>query len=730
MTKPTPRTLVPSSQVSLNALSGDRLPDHVEHALALVISHVIGDRGAGVCANLCRVLRRYAHTDVTLDNGAFLPAPAPHIDLHGRLGDPKGALRRRGLTTQSLRAEWPRLELTGRAMPLDLLHDLIPVDPWPLIGALIVEGPQVAIARLEMALLVEAAEPIRFPDRRHEPDSRTSDSQLSLLGNAANALVKTLVKLQVRSPLLGPALGGWRDVLNVNVPKNGTPATLTTAPSRTEVRLLWQKVQADIARRLPGVDELGELEAIRRLRPKQVVALGLFTPLRLRVLIILIAVVGSRVGAIPRLRRCDYVRDHRFSDGSRGPAIALRPGKRKIAPRVHWKGLPEGAAAIIDSYLAFMEHSIGPFSPHDEGPLLHAYRKLDHPWQAEAIGAYVGGISGKSPKPALLPRGADPTWGFTAHTFRSWTAQTIRSMDAHDLLAEWRVDATQDWICEALLDHALTDMPSLYGGASKDPDRERLSAIGTRLTWELLTGEAGARRVRDGASYGRALQAQAALSAEVNQLGREVDHAFQSPMPAGEDRVAQLLGRVEQLMHAHALVRRERQAYEQLVAIERELEAIRHDPARLVLVPDDAKDHLINDDLEAIEAEIRAGAGRPVDERRPVAVREWISVQEMRELAAVSAATIPRWLGQGARPPQLPFAPDDPRNPWPPDRVPVDDSLGQRHRRIITAGISETFLMAAAGRIERLEAILATPGPEGWRRAHVEAPLVKPGWLP
>jgi hypothetical protein len=56
--------------------------------------------------------------------------------------------------------------------------------------------------------------------------------------------------------------------------------------------------------------------------------------------------------------------------------------------------------------------------------------------------------------------------------------------------------------------------------------------------------------------------------------------------------------------------------------------------------------------------------------------------------------------------------------------VPVDDSRGERHRRIIVAGISETFLLAAPGRTERLEAVLATPGPAGWRREHCEAPLV------
>jgi integrase len=340
--------------------------------------------------------------------------------------DGRYVLERRGETTQSLRDRWRRHALTagGQPLELDLLRELLPPELWPVLLWLIAEGPTLAAARVEMALLIEAEEPVRRRDRRHHDDSVTSDSQLRSMGAAAKALMDTLVALKVRSARLGPSLAAWQQTPAFTVPLRDEASTDTTAPGRPEVRLLWQRTCADVARRLPAAAELGEVEAIRRLTPTQLRTGGHFSPLRTRVLLVLLAVVGSRVGAIPRLQRCDFVRDHRFPDGSRGPALALRPGKRKRLTKVHWKGLPEGAAAVIESYLAYMERFLGPFSPDDKGPLLHSTRKRDTPWSAQEMTSVVSGCNGKRPKRALLPRGSDPFHGFSPHTFRSFCARS------------------------------------------------------------------------------------------------------------------------------------------------------------------------------------------------------------------------------------------------------------------------------------------------------------------
>lgn len=221
-----------------------------------------------------------------------------------------------------------------------------------------------------------------------------------------------------------------------------------------------------------------------------------------------------------------------------GPATRVRPAKSKHSSVSSWKPLPEE----------------------------HARR-----WASRSIEHVFGGTTGQIR--ALIPPGprGRPNPRLHRHTFRSFAAQTIRSLDGHDWLVRERVDASPHWVAEGLLDHGLAGLDALYGGASKAPDRERLAAIGIRLNWALVTTDAGERRDYDEPAFDRALHAHQALTVELTRLGEEVDQAFAAkPTPPGEDLVAALLARIEEMMRAHSLVRQERQAFEQLVAVERE----------------------------------------------------------------------------------------------------------------------------------------------------------------
>jgi hypothetical protein len=104
-------------------------------------------------------------------------------------------------------------------------------------------------------------------------------------------------------------------------------------------------------------------------------------------------------------------------------------------------------------------------------------------------------------------------------------------------------------------------------------------------------------------------------------------------------------------------------------------------------------------------------------------------VQEFAGAIGASPATLPRWLGQGGRAPQLPFGDGDTRNPWPADRVPVDDSLGPRRRRILADGLSQSWLASDPPRAQRLEELLAQPGPDGWTPEQCAAPPAPPAWM-
>jgi hypothetical protein len=269
-------------------------------------------------------------------------------------------------------------------------------------------------------------------------------------------------------------------------------------------------------------------------------------------------------------------------------------------------------------------------------------------------------------------------------------------------------------------------MAPLYGGASKDRDRERLSAVATDITWRLLTTSLGARRVRDAESFERVFRASRALQSELASLSAQVDLADVAPADPARPSVEHLVEEVNRLMRSRDLHRQERRVREQLDRLAVELEQIRHSKARLVAVPDDEPE-AVEVDLDAIERAIAAeqhASPALVATRGGGPARIWISANEMRDLSGSSSPTIRRWLN-GA----VPFADGDPRNPWPAERVPVDDSLGEKRRRILVAGISKRWLAQVPGRNERLLDLLRTPVPGGWSSQLAAAPLQSPEWL-
>jgi hypothetical protein len=95
-------------------------------------------------------------------------------------------------------------------------------------------------------------------------------------------------------------------------------------------------------------------------------------------------------------------------------------------------------------------------------------------------------------------------------------------------------------------------------------------------------------------------------------------------------------------------------------------------------------------------------------------------VPETAELFGISYPQVARWAnGQ-----HLPFKADDPRNPWHPDRVPIDTTRGPRRRRIAVDRINPAYIKTDAQR-SRLAHILARL-PDGWSEADCTAQLVLP----
>lgn len=715
--------LTAANAVDVELVDAFGLPAEGVTGVALVLSRVLGEHGISLSRYLCRLLRAYAHAPVTLA-GQTLPAPCPDVERPGYCPQGPEVAARFEVTAQGFRDLYRRHKLLhGSDVPLDLdmLRAFVPAELWRVLVALIADGPELAGDRVNVALAIEAETPIRR-DRRHRSDAVTpSQSALSGVAGAARAVFRSLVALGLSPALSGP-LQRWQRVPPVSTPVSQQTPGDTTAPARWRVRELWQRLDADIGRRLPD-GYADELEAIASMTADQMRRSGLFLLLRIRVVVMLMVVCGMRVGAISRLKVGHYLREWPCPDGEQRPAIAARPGKTRRDEWVSPKPLPTGAAAVIETYLAYMTRRLGPLDP--DGPLLHAGIR-DRPFRRRDITKAVGGVTGR--QRALIPRGADPTHGYTCHPYRSACAQMLRSLEAHEWLAANRISASQHWLAEALLDHALAGLDALYGGASKDEDRERLTIVATELTWRMLTTDLGARRGPDGNAYRAALQARLALHADVDELAARIDASFASAEAPRrrEVTIADLMASIEGLTRVHALVRIERTTRDELAAVERELELLRADPAKQVPLADRAD--AAPDDLEAIEAGVLAGGSlrrRRAAKRR----RQWWGVQEFAGAIDVSPATLPRWLGQAGRPPQLPFGNGDPRNPWRADRVPIDDSLGARRRRILVDGLSEAWLAADPARTAALEALLTTPGPEGWSEEQCATPLAKPAWM-
>jgi integrase len=345
-----------------------------KHAIGLVLSRLLGAHGASISRPLAAALRRYAHARAILDDGSVFEPPAPWVDPLRGACTVATVLSRHGLSTTTFK-DWcsEYMVENGGAVPLpyDLLQELVADDLWPVLGLLIADGPRVAAARMDRVLLSEAHRPLQRVDRRHAPrpqdkPRRTGQHQLKQLQWAMRAVNSTLVDLSARSSLLGASLNEWDRAPVISAPAGDDDQTDTTAPRRPAVRLLWQRTQADIARRLPMAAELGEVAALERLNRLSLVRSGLFHPLRLRALLVLLAVVGARVGAIGRLRVGDLEDDRLRPDGSRGPAIVLRPAKRMRDDVLRYKPIPRGAAEVIRSYLIFLAGVQGrPLDPHE-----------------------------------------------------------------------------------------------------------------------------------------------------------------------------------------------------------------------------------------------------------------------------------------------------------------------------------------------------------------------------
>ena len=273
------------------------------------------------------------------------------------------------------------------------------------------------------------------------------------------------------------------------------------------------------------------------------------------------------------------------------------------------------------------------------------------------------------------------------------------------------IPVSPEVIASALLDHRIHADPYGYADLNTVRGRERLSRHGAQIIWEMLTTDRGARKMRNTAAYHEAVRRREILKAELDRRSAEIAAAV---------REARAARRVPAELLLDLLANDERnELQDRLAAVEHEIHDLLHDPETLIPVPDDISDEQLRHELEAVEKAIRHSEteNRQTAQRHPDPIRDWVTIRELAQILDISYPTAARWV----RGEHLPHPAGDPRNPWSPDEVPVDASLGARRRRIWIGGINPA-LIRSEGQRARLAQLLAWP-PKGWPDKHLSAPL-------
>jgi hypothetical protein len=273
--------------------------------------------------------------------------------------------------------------------------------------------------------------------------------------------------------------------------------------------------------------------------------------------------------------------------------------------------------------------------------------------------------------------------------------------------------ATAEQIHEALVDHAIPGDRLGYLDRNHLRGRERLSKVGTRIVWQMLATSRGARTERDHDAYQAALRQLRAIEGELT-LNREQRRRVRNEAVTSRGSATTLLAAIGGIDEARDDLERRRSE------VNERIQGLRHDSASRVPVDDEVPDDEIVDRYSEIEQEILGDARcGPGEEVPPLAVRDppWITVTELSYVSGISYPQAARW----ARGESLPHKPGDPRRPFEPDSLPVDESLGPRRKRIAVVGLNPTFL--EFGQTSRRLAEVLAVWPKGWSPQQCAFPL-------
>lgn len=691
---------------------------------------------------LGELLNRYISATVMIDGqGIGYPNPADRDSFRYAIG--KVQLRRSGLKPFLLYDMYEEAVMRGGAanavLDPELLHDVVPKGWVPIVANLMVEGPEIAAKRVQVAIFDYSREHVT--QNRRRAAGRRSRSMVQVVLSEAKGLFQVIHELRSL-----PTCRHWTHVPELRMPDMPDGGYQVIAPRPETVREAMQGITESLHERL-GVNSIeDELAAIGALSDNQVARRGLWRPARDRAMLVLMVLTGGRRTALARLRRMDYVRDHDGPppDCRRGAALDLRPRKGKGREQVRRKPIPHEAALVLDVYLALMDRTIralGHPEPPAEAPLLvaepsHFMKQVREDWLYRRV-------AGARKTRALVPRDQRhidvpltneerAQCGYTPHEYRHFANQLAERSgeiwNKRHPATGAQANPPTSYYAAALLDNGGidNDLRALYGDRCAPAMLEVVAGRAAEIGWELLTTDLGLRKRPDLAAYEREMTRLRQIEDDERRLEKSAQKlqarytrcGQRGPRTQNDDRIDEILRRQDEQLVAidelKEMVLESSRITHELVTLSRrktdtitKVNMFRFDQTTWLPVPDSEPAGAEQVDWDAID---KGKLGKELlPSQTPIGIRDWLTFNEFCQVAGLEArSTLTRW----AKGEHIPARRD--KRPWEPGLAPIDGSLGVNYRRVWVPGVHETFWRTSLMRDQLAETLAHWPLEQGW----------------
>lgn len=716
------------------------LPAPLLDAVRIALSQAVldnSDERLGATYVLQVALAWYAHAGGWID-GTFAPPIDAVLPTRGyRTGE--AAMRAVNCDRQRLAAMWGaerQRHGDSARVPDDVLAAFVAPSLWPVAAALVRDGPFVATLRQTESLHLAARETV-VRDTRQRGAGPVSRNTLALRQAMLRRFMRRLCRLRLARPD-NPFLEPWVALPEKPRPPGAVVATDLSAPPRTLLRRLFVVQRSELHRRLNCTDD-NLLERIADLSPRQLSRARSWRLLRNFCLFLVLSVLGMRRQAVQRLTVA-HLQCRAAQFGSEMWVLVTTPLKGLPRSDERTKPLP-GQLALYLRALQLMTDRLLGYQRVGDAPLLAvALTRPSAPVTGRRIGQIIGGFwppdgavstDKRNWASALVPRdpaaaerlfdtphrSAAQCLGYHPHALRGAAMQMVRYGGGAYLAQHGITDVPEPaTLAEILVDHWIPDDKFGYHDIDTPHGRERYSGLAAEIAWAMLTTDLGARRSIDVEAWQEAARLRNAVEAELQATCREIDRsaaaltALERQARSIDQRRTSSRGRDTLLLHgwtaerAYAALRERRaELRDRLAATDAEIEALKHDPARRIVVSDLTPDGEIVTRPEDLELGIEGTI--TIAGRRFRRVRLWCTLGEFAVIADVAAVTVRRW----ARGEHLPHRYGDPRRPWDPDDIPVE-RLSPRRQIVWIDRVRPTFFDTEAKRLA-LERTLAEPHP-------------------